>query len=183
MIPLLALFAAAILSACTSTAPTSAPQIAIPTFTRQAPTPSASVFPNEVLVNEIYHRLDIDTTIPDAGRQATISLFMNRPTALFPNNQGLVLVYEVPTVPLTQEETTQIAIMLVGTAVGVAADIGVALSGVEVIFYTDATPFIGFRATPPWGLENIQAAPLAEELRERIEGTPEPRPTMPLSGG
>lgn len=73
--------------------------------------------------------------------------------------------------------------MLVGTAVGVAADMGVELSGVEVIFYAETIPFIGFRAKPPWGLENIEAAPLAKELKQQIEGTPEPNPTLPLSGG
>jgi hypothetical protein len=73
-------------------------------------------------VNEIYHRLSVDDTILNTGRQATVSLFMDRPTALFPDNQDLVLVFEVPTVPKNQEETTRAAVMLVGTAVSVAAD-------------------------------------------------------------
>jgi hypothetical protein len=182
MKPLITILATVILAACTtSTALPPTPQTATPTLSSDLP-------PDEVFVNEIYHRLSVDDTISDAGRQATISLFMGRSTALFPDNQGLVLVFEVPTVPKNQEETTRAAVMLVGTAVSVATDMGVALSGVEVIFYTNSTPFIGFRATPPWGLKNIEAAPLAEELRQRIEEnvgtvTPEPKPTMPLSGG
>lgn len=180
---LLALFATIFLLSCTSTVSTATP----PTRTVQTAASTSTVIPpDEVFVNEIYHRLSVDDIIPAAGRQATISLFSGRPTALFPDNQGLVLVYTVPTVPPSQEETTQVAVMLVGTAVGVAADLGVALSGVEVIFYANTEPFIGFRARPPWGLENVEAAPLAEELKKKIEenlGTPQPRPALPLSGG
>lgn len=182
MKPLIAIFATIILAACTtSTALPLTPQAATRTLSADLPS-------DEAFMNEIYRRLSVDDTIPDAGRQARISLFMDRPTALFPDNQGSVLVFEVPTVPTSQEQTTQVAVMLIGTAVSVAADMGVGLGGVEVIFYANSAPFVGFRATPPWGLENIEAAPLAEELRQRIEEkegtvTPEPKPTLPLSGG
>lgn len=182
---LLALFAIIVLLSCSSRLVSNAtPPMATPLS--PTPVPSAAIPPDRVFVNEVYHRLTVDDTIPDAGRQAIINLFMKKPTALFPDNTGLVLVYEIPTVPPTQEETTQAAVMLVGTAVGVAADLGIALSGVEVIFYAKSTPFIGFRAKPPWGLENVEAAPLAEELRKKMEeksGTPTPKPTLPLSGG
>ncbi|MCL4299043.1 MAG: hypothetical protein KJ077_25125 [Anaerolineae bacterium] len=182
MKPVLAIFAITVLLSCSTSRPVSnATPPKVPT-----PIPSAVMPPDRAFVNEVYHRLTVDDTIPDAGRQAIINLFMKKPTALFPDNTGLVLVYEIPTVPPTQEETTQAAVMLVGTAVGVAADLGIALSGVEVIFYTNTTPFIGFRAKPPWGLENVEAAPLAEELKKKMEeklGIPAPKPTLPLSGG
>lgn len=113
---LIAILTIVILTACTtSTALPPTPQAATPTLSSDLP-------PDEAFVNEIYHRLSVDDTIHDAGRQATISLFMDHPTALFPDNQGLVLVFEVPTVPTSQEETTRAAVMLVGTAVSVAAD-------------------------------------------------------------
>lgn len=92
MKPLLVIFATFILSACTSAVSTATLPTVVPTFTAAS---TSTVIPlDEAFVNEVYHRLDVDDTIPDAGRQATISLFMNRPTALFPDNQGLVLVYD-----------------------------------------------------------------------------------------
>lgn len=119
---LIAILATAVLAACTpSTALPPTPQAATSTLSSDLP-------PDEAFVNEIYHRLSVDDTIPNAGRQATISLFMDRPTALFPDNQDLVLVFEVPTVPKNQEETTRAAVMLVGTAVSVAADSGVVVT-------------------------------------------------------
>jgi hypothetical protein len=187
MIPLLVIPILALLPACTPSAaltPTLPP--ATPTLIPEPATPSPSIPSNQAFVNEIYHRLEVDDTIPATGRLATISLFSGHPTAFFPDNTGLVLVYEVPTVAPSQEETTQAAVMLVGTAVGVAADFGITLSGVEVIFYAGAEPFIGFRARPPWGLKDVEGAPIAEELKEAIEenqGTPQPKPTLPLSGG
>lgn len=78
-------------------------------------------------------------------------------------------VYEVAAVPESQAETMRAcpepgrraAVMLVGTAVGVANEHGVALRGIEVIFYVlwdGVEPFIGFRAEPPWSVEDILAS-------------------------
>jgi hypothetical protein len=143
---------------------------------------------DELFANTIYHRLEVDDTIPEPARHATIRMIAGQPTALFPENQGLVLIFEVPAVPSSQEETTRTAVLLIGTAVSVAKDQQISLSGVEVIFYTHLEPFIGFRAVPPWSAQDISVAPLAEELKQKIEekvspATPTPRPTVPLSGG
>lgn len=154
-----------VLSACTSTPPP------IPTATPLlTATLTATPIPaDEVFAQAIYHRLDVDDTIPREGREATISMFMGRSTLLFPENQGLVLVFEVPTVPSSQEETTKAAVMLIGTAVGVAEEQGVPLSGVEVIFYAGTEAYLGFRAEPPWSVQDILAAPLTDELIDTIE--------------
>lgn len=151
------------------------------------PTGVPAPAPDEAFVGAIYHRLDVDDTIPPPGREATISLFWQRPTALFPENDGLVLVYEVPGVPAGQTDTTQAAMQLIGTAVGVADEQGVPLDGIEVIFYTDAQPFIGFRAAPPWSAQDIVAAPMAETLIKAIEqneaaATVTPTPTATPEG-
>ena len=92
-------------------------------------------------------------------------MFLGRPTLLFPKDQGLVLVFEVSTVPVNQEETTKAAAILIGTAVGVAEE----HSGVEVIFYAGSEAYLGFRAEPPWSVQDILAAPLADELIDTIQ--------------
>jgi hypothetical protein len=107
---------------------------------------------DEDFTEAIYHRLDVDDTIPREGRRARISMFLGWPTLLFPENQGLVLVFEVPNIPINQEETTRAAVMLIGTAVGVTEEQGVPLSGVEVIFYAGTEASLGFRAAPPWSV-------------------------------
>ena len=96
-------------------------------------------------------------------------MFLGRPTLLFPKDQGLVLVFEVSTVPVNQEETTKAAAILIGTAVGVVEEHGVPLSGVEVIFYAGSEAYLGFRAEPPWSVQDILAAPLADELIDTIQ--------------
>ena len=149
--------------------------------------PTATPAPDEAFVGVIYQRLDVDDTIPASARQAVISLYQNRPTALFPDNDGLVLIYEVPAVPGSQAETMQAAVMLIGTAVGVAGEHGVLLRGIEVIFYANTEPFIGFRAEPPWSVEDILAAPMSGRLIEEIEGkdgavTVTPTPTATPEG-
>lgn len=157
------------------------------TATILSPPKSTPIPADEAFVNEVYHRLNVDDTIPEAGRQATISLFIGKPTLLFPENQGPVLVYEVPQTPLSQEETTQATIMLIGTAVGVTADQHIQLDGAEVIFYHSTQPIIGFKGKPPWGAQDILAAPLADELMETFKQkgaatvTPTPKPIDPLS--
>ncbi len=183
-----------ILSGCTDSA------LLAPTFT-PAPQPTLALIPtqapdrttgtetwDELFANTIYHRLEVDDTIPEPGQQATIRMIAGQPTALFPENRGLVLIFEVPAVPSSQEETTRTAVLLIGTAVSVAKDQEISLSGVEVIFYANTEPFIGFRAVPPWSAQDISVAPLAEELKQKIEekvspAAPTPRPTVPLSGG
>lgn len=68
--------------------------------------------PDEAFAQAIYHRLNVDDTTPVAGKQVRISLYHNRPSTLFPANASLVLVYEVPVVPPSQEETTKAAVRL-----------------------------------------------------------------------
>lgn len=184
-----------ILSGCSTSALlvptlTPAPQPTPTLISTQVPDKTTGTEPwDEVFANTIYHRLEVDDTIPEPGRKATIRMIAGRPTALFPDNQGLVLIFEVPAVLASQEETTRAAVLLIGTAVSVAKEQAVPLSGVEVIFYAANTePFIGFRAVPPWSAQDILAAPLAEELKQKIEkqvgpATPTARPTIPLSGG
>jgi hypothetical protein len=154
----------------------------------QAPDDTAAAKPwDQAFVSAIYQRLEVDDTISEPGRQAAISMLARQPTALFPDNQGMVLIFEVPGVPVSQEATTKTAVLLIGTAVSVSKDQNVSLSGVEVIFYANSEPFIGFRAVPPWSAQDITVAPLAEELKKKIEekvgATPTPRPTAPLQGG
>lgn len=158
-----------------------------PTPTAIPPTDIPAPAPDEAFVGAVYHRLDVDDTIPQPGREATISLFWQRPTALFPENDGLVVVYEVPRVPTSQGDTMQAAMQLIGTAVGVANEQGVSLGGVEVIFYAETQPFIGFRAVPPWSAQDILAAPMAEALIETIKqkdsaATVTPTPTATPEG-
>lgn len=152
------------------------------------PTTAPSPTPDTAFIKTVRHRLSGDDTIPVPARQAEINLYQNRPTALFPDNGGLVLGYELLTTPHSQAEATRAAVLLMGTAVSVARDQGVPLSGVEVIFYAgDRTrPFIGFRVEPPWGAENILAVPLGTALLEAIEAndtaatvTPTPSATPP----
>jgi hypothetical protein len=183
-----------ILSGCSNSALlaptlTPAPQPTLALIPTQAPDRTTGTETwDELFANTIYHRLEVDDTIPEPGQQATIRMIAGQPTALFPDSQGLVLIFEVPAVPSSQEETTRTAVLLIGTAVSVAKDQQISLSGVEVIFYTHLEPFIGFRAMPPWSAQDISVAPLAEELKQKIEekvspATPTPRPTVPLSGG
>lgn len=157
------------------------------TLAASTPTQSSAATPwDETFAQTIYQRLALDDTIPTSGRQATLSLIAGQPTALFPDNQGLVLIFEVPAVPPSQAETTRAAVLLIGTAVSVAKEQAVPLVGVEIIFYAHSEPFMGFRAVPPWSADDIQAAPLNEALRQKIEekgGPSTPRPTASLSGG
>ena len=96
-------------------------------------------------------------------------MFLGWPTLLFPENQGLVLVFEVPNILINQEETTKVAVMLIGTAVGVAEEQGVPFSGVEVIFYAGTEAYLGFRAELPWSGQDILAVPLADGLIDTIQ--------------
>jgi hypothetical protein len=77
-----------LLTGCTSVPPSTTPiPTPIPT-SAIAPTPA----PDEIFTKAIYHHLKIYDTIPTAGKQARVSLYRHQPTALFLNNQGLVLV-------------------------------------------------------------------------------------------
>jgi hypothetical protein len=168
MIKVCLLLLSLILSGCSN------PALLVPTLT-PAPQPTLTLILtqvpdettgtetwDEVFANTIYHRLDVDDTIPEPGRQATIRMIAGQPTALVPENQGLVLIFEVPAVPFSQEETTRTAVLLIGTSVSVTKDQEISLSGIEVIFYTNLEPFIGFKAVPPWSAQDISIAPLAE---------------------
>ncbi len=178
-----------ILSACTG-----APPAPTPTLQAQTPTTATatatSLPPDEQFIAALYDRIDIDDTIPPAGKRAIAALYVGRPTYIFEKNEGVVLQFNILDVPSTQQETTQAAVQLIGTAVIVASEHQIHLDGIEVVYFaTEDKPYVAFHAIPPWGAEQILMSPLAQELIEALmeKGvptvTPPPRPTAPLLGG
>jgi hypothetical protein len=141
---LLSLFVITIFSAC---AGTSSPPTPYPTSTPY-PTPT-SVPADEALAQAIYDRIDRDDTIPAVGKEVVISLFSRKPTFAFQDNQGLALQFSIPHYP-PPAEAKKAAVLLMGTAVNMAAEQGVPLDGVEVVYFHKGEPWAALAAQPPW---------------------------------
>jgi hypothetical protein len=111
-----------------------------------------------------------DDSLHPAGREAMVALHGRRPTFVFPENQGLVLQFNVVGVPDNQErEIKKTAVLLIGTGVIKAQDYGIPLEGIEVVFYVrEDKPWMALASVPPWGADELRLAPLAPEYIERL---------------
>lgn len=167
---LLVILILASLSACTSAA--------LPPI----PYPTPMLIPtDEAFINDLYDHIDRDDTIPPTGKLAVAALYDKKPTYKFRDNTGLVLQFNILDYP-NPLEAKNAAVLLMGTGVSVAAEHGIRLDGVEVIFYKDETlPWLTLWTTPPFGAEQIFLTPLADELVKDLTDqgiiTPVPSPT------
>lgn len=175
----------ALLAGCNAAQlPTSTP----PPPPTSTPYPTSTLYPiytpippvEEAFLEALQHRVNVDDTIPKAGREAVIALIGRQPTYVYPENPGLVLQYTVA-LPETQEETKKISVLLIGTGVIVAGEYNLPLWGIEVVFLAKAgEPWFATASIPPWGEDELRLKPLHPDYLKRlmeagvITPTPEP---------
>jgi hypothetical protein len=153
---------------------------AIPTPTPIS-TATATPVAGEAFLEAVDEWIKADDSLPPAGREAVVALHGMRPTFVFPENQGLVLQFNVVGVP-EERQIKKTAVLLMGTGVIKAQDYGVPLAGIEVVFYAaEDRPWLALASVPPWGADELRLAPLAPEYIERLLKagviTPTPAPT------
>lgn len=161
----------AILSACTAPPPTTLTPY--PTFT---PVPF-----DEAFLRDLQNRIQVDDTIPPAGRKDIITLVGQEPTHVFPDNPGIVLQYLV-LLPKTEPEIRKVSTLLIGTGVIVAGERKIPLWEIEVVFLTEnKEPWFATASIPPWGEDEFRLKPLHPDYIKRLFEagviTPTPEPT------
>jgi hypothetical protein len=172
-----------VVSACASTALNPTPYPTYTPYPTSTPYPTFTpIPPDEAFINALYDRIDRDDTIPESGKLAIASLYYEKPSFAFRDNQGVVLQFNILSVP-DEPELRKSATLLMGTSVIVAGEHGVSLSGIEVVFYVkENDPWLALALAPPWDIANdLRLAPLHPDFIKRLQEagviTPTPEPT------
>ncbi len=131
--------------------PTPTPAATYTPYPTYTPNPTYTPIPaDELFIKAIYNRIEIDDTIPQAGKDSVIALYGNQPTFAFRDNRGIVLQFNVFDIPDNEPRITKTAQLLIGTGVIMAAEHSIPLSGIEVVFYTkEQETWLALALAPP----------------------------------
>ncbi len=153
---LLALIAILTLAACTTQTPLPTP----------FPTPMLALTQKEVeqwnFVNTVRDSVNRNINVHPAAKQAKVRFYDNTPAMLFNQGKGFILQFKIPETPADQEAAMMTVYMIVSAAVGKAYLQKLQLDGVEIIYYDEGEPTVGYTAVEPWGVDQILLVPVGE---------------------
>ncbi len=146
----------AIFAACTDPTP-------IPTA---FPTPMPTLTQKEVeqwdFVNTVRDSVNRNINVHPAAKRSEVKFYDDTPAMLFDQGKGFILQFKISETPANQEAAMMTVYMIVSAAVSKAYLQGLQLDGVEIIYYDNGKPTVGYTAVEPWGIEQILLVPVGE---------------------